>query len=175
MTGKKKINIVLIIVVLGLWGAVVYKAVSQYFFSEKLAAKTTNYSADLDLRQINKDTFRLEKVIRDPFLNKQSQNQIIVVSEIKRKYSKPVYEKPKTVIPVIKPKQYVNWPSISYYGYVRSKEKNEEFFLVKINQKVHKFRINEEVEGVTLKKVYKDSIEFDFNKEKKIIKKNNFS
>ncbi len=164
---KKKINIVLIIVVLGLWGTVGYRTVNQYFFSKKLIIKTMDLNKELNANQINKDTFQMENSIRDPFLNKQDQS---MVPSTKKIYSKSLNIK-KNVAQTFKPKEFINWPSISYHGYIQSKVNNEELILVKINEKMHKLKINEEVEGVTLKKVYKDSIEFVFNKEKKIIQK----
>lgn len=166
---KKKINIVLTVVVLGLWGTVGYRAVNQYFFSKKLVVKAMDLNKELTANQINKDTFHMENSIRDPFLNKQSQSSVPIAII---RYSKTSNIKHKTsTTPIIKSKKYINWPSISYHGYIQSKANNEELILVKINEKMHKLRINEEVEGVTLKKVYKDSIEFIFNKEKKIIYK----
>jgi hypothetical protein len=164
---KKKINIVLIVVVLGLWGTVGYRALNQYFLSKKGVVKTMELNKEFNLTQINKDTFQMENSIRDPFLNKQDQS---MVPNTKKIYSKSLNIK-KKVYPVVKAKEYINWPAISYHGYIQSKANNEELILVKINEKMFKLKINEEVEGVTLKKVYKDSIEFIFNKEKKIIQK----
>ena len=165
---KKKINIVLIVVVLGLWGTVGYRVLNQYFLSEKGVVKTMELNKELNSTLINKDTFRLENGMRDPFLNKQSQNSVpvAIISNAKTSNIKHI------TAPIIKSNQYINWPAISYHGYIQSKANNEELILVKINEKMHKLKINEEVEGVTLKKVYKDSIEFIFNKEKKIIQKN---
>lgn len=169
MTAKKKINIVLIIVVLGLWSTVAYKTVSQYFFSKELVANKTQLNDELNLNQINKDTFNLEKVARDPFLNRQNQTDSFVS---KKYYSKKPNAKNKINPIVFKPKVIINWPLISYHGYIRSKEKNEELILVKIDKRLYKLRKDDEIEGVTVKKVYNDSIELNFNKEKKIIQLN---
>lgn len=165
---KKNINIVLIVVVLGLWGTVGYKAINNYFFFKKAEVKPASFNAGISNRQINKDTFRIETLARDPFLNKQGQE---MVSVTKKYEAKPSGVGNKQVIQFIKPMEYINWPSISYYGYIKSKENNEELILVKINDKLYKIRINDQIEGITLKKVYKDSIEFNFNKEKKTIQK----
>ena len=53
---KKKINIVLLVVVLGLWGTVGYRALNQYFLSEKGVVKTMELNKELNSTQINKDT-----------------------------------------------------------------------------------------------------------------------
>lgn len=169
MTAKKKINIVLIMLVLGLWGTVAYKTVSQYFFSKELVANKTQLNNELNLNQINKDTFNLEKVARDPFLNRQNRTDSLVS---KKYYSEIPNVKIKTNPIVLKPKVIINWPLISYHGYIRSKDKNEELILVKIDKRLYKLRKDDEIEGVTVKKVYNDSIEVNFNKGKKIIRLN---
>lgn len=163
---KKKINIVLILAVLGLWGTVVYKAVSQYLFPKEFVENATaSTKSHFNSNLINKDTFHLEAIPRDPFLNKQYQNPIVP----KVFHPKSIN---KTVAQVIIPIVNKNWPTITYYGYIKSKEKNEELILVKINQKLHKLRKTDQVEGVTINKVYNDSIALYFNKEKRIIRLN---
>ncbi|MDI5887617.1 hypothetical protein [Flavobacterium yafengii] len=167
MTAKKKINIVLIIVVFGLWGTVAYKTVSQYFFSKELLVNKTELNDGLNLNEINKDTFNLEKVTRDPFLNRQNNTDSFVSIKY---YSKIPNLKIKTNPVVLKPKVIINWPILSYHGYIRSKDKDEELILVKIDKRLYKLRKDDEIEGVTVKKVYNDSLELNFNKEKKIIR-----
>lgn len=164
---KKKINSILIIVVLGLWGTVAYKTISQYFFSKELVANKISLNSELNLNQINKDTFNLEKVARDPFLNKQDQTAVFVS---KKDYSNTANIKIKTNPVVVKPKEIINWPLISYHGYIKSKVKNEELILIKIDEKLYKIIKGDQIEGITLKNVYNDSIELNFNKEKKVIR-----
>ncbi len=161
---KKTINIVLITVVLGLWGTLIYKTVNQYFFSKKVEIDKNQFGEKFNMSQIYKDTFNLEDINRDPFLNKQNEASTITVSKPIKNYSKS----PKP-IPIIKPKEIVNWPSIFYYGYIKSKFKTEELILVKINNKLYKLRKNDDVDGLSVKKFYNDSIEVNYNKEKKII------
>lgn len=165
---KKKINIVLIIVVLGLWSTVGYRALNQYFFSKKIGMEQMNFNT-VNSNQINKDTFLLENITRDPFINKQNQSSAPLVTINYPKISNRKFKTSSS--PNIKLKKYINWPSIFYHGYIQSKVNNEQLILVKINEVLYKLRINEAAEGVTLKKVYKDSVEFIFNKEKKIIPK----
>jgi len=162
---KKKINIALIIVVLALWGTVAYKAVSQYFFpKELLAVNDGQTNVRLNFSQIKKDVFQIENIQSVPFLNKREEplTQNVVVRDI--------ISPPKINKPVIVPKPAVQWPAVYYYGYIKSKDKTEELILVKINNQLHKLRKNDQVDGLVIKKVYSDSIEVYFNKEKKIIK-----
>jgi hypothetical protein len=160
---KKKINIVLILAVLGLWGTVAYKTVNQYFFPKELVMNTTQVNSELNVNQINKDTFQLEKITRDPFLNIQDR-----VVELK---PKKYFPKVKAIV-IPKPIEIKNWPFVAYYGYIKSKGKDKELVLVKINKKLYKLRKEDQVEEVTVKKIYGDSIELAFNKERKIIRLN---
>ncbi|WP_300570380.1 hypothetical protein [Flavobacterium sp.] len=165
---KKKINIALLIVVLALWGTVGYKTISQYFFSKELAFNDVKLNTKLNFNQIKKDTFNLESIQRDPFLNNNSEPP--TNTEVVKK----VYL-PKKVVskPVAAPKPVLQWPAIFYYGYIKSKDKTEELILVKIDRQLHKLRKNDQIDGLTIKKVFNDSIEVSFYKEKKIIKVNN--
>jgi hypothetical protein len=162
---KKRINIALLILVMSLWGRVGYKTVSQYFFSKEVALSDIQSNSTFNFSQIKKDTFHLEIIQRDPFLNKSSvnPNQIAVV--------KKVYVQPKIITkPPIQPKPIINWPSVSYYGYIKSKDKTEELILVKIENQLHKLRKNATIDGLIIKRVFNDSIEVVFNKEKRVIK-----
>jgi hypothetical protein len=163
---KKKINIVLIIVVLALWGSVFYKTVYQYFSSKELTGQKTFASGKTEFIQINKDTFALETVARDPFLNKQTQEIVVAPKAYKPNNSATISKKITKVTP---PKQVLYWPSISYHGYI--KDSRGEMVLLKINSKMFRLRKNDIVEGIMIKKISSDSLELDFNTEKKTIKR----
>lgn len=161
---KKKINIVLIIIVLGLWGAVGYKTITQYFFSKDIIVNTDKTDYKLNMNLINKDTFLLGHISRDPFLDKQYQmtNPIAI-----KQYPQIAILKvsPKTVVSI--PKEIINWPSISYHGFIKSNGKNQELILLKIDGKLFRVRKNDIVQKLTVKEVSNDSIEVIFNQEKR--------
>lgn len=159
---KKKLNIALLILVFGLWGTVGYKAVSQYIFSKEIALNEVQSNAEFNFSQIKKDTFSIGVIQRDPFLNKISE-QKTQVPLVKKTYSAP-----KIIMPPII-KAPIMWPSVSYYGYIKSKEKTEELILVKIDNKLYRLRKNAQVDGLFIKKVFNDSLEVVFNKEKRMI------
>lgn len=169
MMGKKKINIVLIIIVLGLWGTVAYKTVAQFFFPETLVVNENISNNGFNLDEVNKDTFQLKKVTRDPFLNTQNKS---IDSILKKDYSKIPIKKIKSSAIVVRPKEITNWPSIFYYGYIKSKSKDEELVLVKIDEKLYKLRKYDQVREIILKQIYNDSIELNYNKQKRIIRIN---
>ena len=165
---KKRINIALLILVLALWGTVGYKSMNQYFFPKEIALNDVQSNSTFNFSQIKKDTFNLEPIQKDPFLNKNNfnLNQNTVV--------KKVYVQPKVINkPPVQPKSIINWPSVSYYGYIKSKDKTEELILVKIDNELHKLRKNAAIDGLIIKKVFNDSIEVLFNKEKRVIRVGN--
>ena len=164
---KKKINIVLILAVVGLWGTVGYKTITQYLFPKKNVANLSSTTKDnFNPNFINKDTFHLEIISRDPFLNNQTQNK----SLISRPSSSGSLH--KNVNPIIKRVEIKNWPIITYYGYIKSKENMEELFLIKIEKTLYKLRKDVPIEGITLKQVYNDSIALYFKNERRFFRIN---
>lgn len=153
--------------VLALWGTVGYKAINRQFYGNKVFPEKQNQESNITIRQINKDTFKLEKINWDPFLNKQFQSTISVSSR-----SIPNYVSvKKAAIPVIsKADPNVSWPILIYYGYFGSKEGNQELVLLKVDSKLCKLKINAPYNGLVVKKKYKDSIEVSFNSERKIVR-----
>jgi hypothetical protein len=162
---KKRINIVLLLLVLGLWGTVGYKTISQYFMPKKVIVNDQNFNNNIKINEIKKDTFELALINRDPFLNKQNTTPVVAKPPV------AAIVRPKIITPpIIKEKPVVIWPLISYYGYIKSKEKIQELIMVKIDNRLYKLRKNDEVQGVVIKKVYHDSVEVYFNKETKVLK-----
>lgn len=161
---KKKINIMLILVVLGLWGTVGYRFLYRQFSGDEITNVKQNQKYNVSIKQINKDTFELEKINRDPFLNKEFQTTDIAVSN-KVIHHSPV--KKAIVQPAQKKQTNMSWPNLKYYGYLKSKDK--ELVLLKIDSKLYKLKLNEAQNGLVIKKKYKDSIEVSFNSETKMI------
>lgn len=162
---KKKINIILILVVLALWGTVGYRTLSRQLSGEALLPEKLNQTRDITINQINKDTFELEKINHDPFLNKEFQTAIIVP-----KKQIPHYSSIKKVLAslILKPNPDIHWPTLTYYGYLKSKD--QELVLLKIDSKLCKLKLNDPINGLIVKKKYKDSIEVYFNSQSKIIR-----
>jgi hypothetical protein len=168
---KKKVNGILLLLVLCLWGAVGYKTIKNYFNSNNTVNKIEN-NRSIETKQIRKDTFQLEKIVRDPFLNKQAAEPKSIVAS---NYNWKPKNIPKKSLPSVSAEPLdvtINWPQISYYGFIKSKNKSEEMILVKIDTQLHKLRKNSSINGVFIHKVYRDSIEVNFNKQRKVIKIN---
>lgn len=165
--GKKKINIVLIIAVLALWGTVGYRALNRQFTNSEMSLEKQNKLGNTTINQINKDTFNLEQIKRDPFLNQQFQPLVLNSRTVR-----PHYKTVKKTVALIVPKGDPNlkWPSLSYHGYIGSKERNEDLVLLSIDSKLRKLKLNDPVNGLIVKKRYKDSIEVFFNSETRMIR-----
>lgn len=162
---KKKINIMLILVVLGLWGTVGYKALNRQFTGNEMILEKQNKAGNTKINQINKDTFELQKINRDPFLNKQFQTAA-AVPETVVSYYKPAIKAAAHAVPKID--SNISWPALSFYGYLKTKD--QELVLLKVDSKLCRLKLNDPINGLVVKKKYKDSIQVLFNAETKIIR-----
>lgn len=162
METKKIINIILIIVVVSLWGTVSYKYINRFFGSDELLYTSSNDYNYEAISIIKKDTFLLEPLAKDPFLNQV--------------FTKPKNQTSRVVIPpkpkeVPKPTAGIPFPSVNYYGYIKSKDKKDELILLKVNNRLERVRLNSDIDGLIIKKIYKDSVIVFFNNETRSFKK----
>lgn len=158
---KKKLNIVLLFLVLCLWGVVIYKYVNQYFSkAEPLGlAALTNHSTTNKI--IKKDTFELNPIGRDPFLGSSTgikririnSTRIYRMKEIKKELPKPT-----------------KFPNVQYYGYIKAIDKAQETVLMSIEGRFSRLHLNQEKDGLKVTVLNKDSIKVYFNKESKWIR-----
>ena len=77
---KKTLNIILIVTVVALWGTVLYKYVNRFFNPIQNDFVVREFSSPISTK-IAKDTFDLQPLHRDPFLDR---------SMIKRNEEKPI-------------------------------------------------------------------------------------
>jgi hypothetical protein len=145
---KKKINIILIIVVLALWGTVGYRALNRQLSGNEIILEKQDQYNNTTINQINKDTFELEKINRDPFLNKQFQTAVVIPRSI-ISYHKTIKKVAAPIVPKGDPN--LRWPTLSYHGYIGSKERNEDLVLLTIDSKLRKLKLNDPLNG--LKKI----------------------
>lgn len=156
---KKTVNSILIILLLLIWGNVIYKyfgnankSVSIPVISKTEIKPNLNYN-------IERDTFKLVLNNRDPF-----------------KASKPLKNTKRAIAPTVKKtpikKTNITWPKIAYFGFVKGKQNSTKLALIKINNKLYRKREREKTASITIKKVYSDSISLTFNNDTKIFKRN---
>jgi len=159
---KKTLNIILLIAVLGLWGSAGYKFLRNYFFMDTATVSSPEPEINFNGIITQRDTFLLEPVNHDPFLNKLSTIQNELEKETPKKKYKPVSQvnkiKQPTAIPV--------WPDVSYYGFIKSGQ-NKELALLKINGNLFRLHKGDSKDGIVVKEVYRDSVKVDFKKERR--------
>ncbi len=165
MKNKKTLYFLIPLVVI-VWGLLFYK-IFGYIGDKKpdnLNTMSVNIKSDTT---IDVDTFKLLANYDDPFLDKPYQME-----------ESPIFENQNDIIktPPPKPKQTevistIPWPKISYGGIIKNNISNKTIVIVYINGSGKIMTLGESSNNVLLKKIYKDSIIVEFNKEiKKFIK-----
>ncbi len=158
MFTKKNINIALILLLLIIWGSIGYR----YFVKSKtiknpVVIQQNNIPTQYTIR---KDTFEL-KDIKNPF-----KSAFIAPKTVQKTNTKKRNQKKKS-IPI-----KIKWPSIQYHGYVLSKGSSKKLGVINVNGKIIRKREKEIIlEKIRIKKIYEDSIQFEYNKTLKTIKK----
>ncbi|WP_444671194.1 hypothetical protein [Flavobacterium columnare] len=169
---KKKLNGILLIGVLGLWGTVIYRYVSHFFQDKPVQIDfQTNSYAKLP-NKIEKDTFSLKNFAIDPFLKSVNipkiENPKLELNVIKLPKPK------KTEMQTVKTPKVIEetpFPDVKFYGYIKSQDKTDELILIRINNRLFKTRLNADCNGVLIKRIYRDSLEVKHEKRKLIVVK----
>jgi hypothetical protein len=171
---KKKVNIILIALVAALWGTVIYRSLKNYLFSESNIASDQQYHS-INLASIKKDTFSLKELSYDPFMSKA-----IAVSEVSNVVSKPTGNriiKNSYKSTFFKPTKTIKQPEtevlpyLQFLGFIRSTKQKEELVLLRVNDTLKRFTVNIPIKNVTVKRVFKDSVQVLYKKKRITIKK----
>ncbi|WAC02701.1 hypothetical protein N7U66_03245 [Lacinutrix neustonica] len=167
---RRLLNIILMVFMFAIWIVVIYKLFN--FF--KADNQTTYLSKDViyaesSLQTLSKDTFQLNRIDRDPFLDKVRERKVnVTVGKPKQKPDKKNVKKAlNNKISIV-----VKWPKLRYYGTIKGINSSSELILIKIDNKLFKLREGDKLEDIALKKVYRDSIIVEMNNELKSILKN---
>lgn len=159
MLKSKKAIYVLLPLVLIVWGLILYKVFTGLSDGPDLPVYSNQVPSESVERATEPDTFSIHANYRDPFLGKLLSKKPVVK---KSKKPKKVLKKPPVVI---------RWPSITYGGMVRNQQSQKMVAMVKISGKDNLMKEGEELDGIQLVKVYRDSIQLGFQGEKKMITK----
>lgn len=65
----------------------------------------------------------------------------------------------------------ISWPTLSFKGTIIKKNPKTEYCMLTINDKEVMMKINDAIDGIILRKIYKDSIKVEFNKSVKTVLK----
>src|ERR1700757_310240 len=156
MKGKKGVYIMLPLV-LGIWVMIIYK-VYKTINGNKENPVFHMQDGLVTSAKHELDTFVIVASYRDPFLDKIVSEQQI---ERKNNISNIVPKNTQSFAKIIAP-----WPSINYVGIIKNKKSSKQTILVQLNGKEMILKEGDRAEGLTLCRVYKDSIEFSKEKEK---------
>jgi len=165
---KKKINIGLILVVLGLWGAVGYRFIKNNYPQHDIT--DVNHSSNKISQKliVERDTFLLEPLARDPFLDRKKIEDNTYKNVIRKSHYNKLSTKRASILTYTIKRIY--WPEIQYCGFIQSSSKNEKVILVKIDGELVKMHRNEIKYNLIVKDVCKDSISIILGKQKKVFK-----
>lgn len=158
---KKKINILLLVVVLGLWGTVTYRYLNRFFRNDDAQELAVSQQKTATFTARSKDTFELVSVARDPFLNRLTAEKKPAAIRhyrpaVAKKEAKPVVEIP--------------FPEVGYFGYVKSGQQKE-LVVLRINGKLTKLHAGESRDGFKVVKIHKDSVQITAGKQTKYIRR----
>lgn len=157
---NKKIVYVLIPVTLIVWGLIFYKIFSGIYGGADVPVAGGNEFIAGDSNETMNDTFSIHPDYRDPFLGKFTKPAII------QDHRSDAVAKKVTATPVMSV-----WPSIVYGGLIRNQKSNKQLIMLVVNGQSTTAKTGDLVSGVEITKVYKDSIEVKFGKEKRFVRK----
>ena len=157
----KKIIFFLLTLVLIVWGIIFYRILSRS------SLPTISVAPNITLKEENrnqflKDTFHIKANYRDPFLGK-----LVFSDQCINLKPRPIRKQP-TAKPSI---GTTSWPSISYGGLIKNQKSNKQLILIMINGENGLMKLGDQINGIELKKVYKDSIEVSMDRLSMIIRK----
>ena|SRR6218665_585574 len=163
---NRKLVYVLLPATLAVWiliGVRIYKTLHPAADAEQLAVRpTTAKPAGPTLS----DTFLIANNYRDPF------GKVTAVAPDRHYSAAATAPAVKKAAPpatsVIKAE---SWPAVSYSGMIRNQQSNKQLALVSINGNLHSMKQGDITDHVQLGKIWKDSIEVVWNKERKFVRK----
>ncbi len=155
---KRKTLAILIPTVIIVWGLIIYKIVGRMLVNdEPIVMVQTHVEKPMKEQLVHK----LDLDYPDPFL--------------KGTVSRSVAPKKKQVTTKRKPRkkkqQKVEIPNpvLRYNGRIENRTSSEERHMITVNGASHIVTIDQNIDGVTLKKVFSDSVEFAWEKKKIIV------
>lgn len=154
---NKKLLYVLIPAVIFIWGAIIYKVVIGLSGSDGNSFQEIKMT-EIKSNEVSNDTFSINPTYRDPFSGKRVKNSNPISGSFTNQLN--ANTSPQT-----------KWPEIIYGGIVKNQKSNKQLVLVQINGQSNIMKAEETFNNIEVTKVFKDSIEVKFGKEKKFIKK----
>ncbi|MBN1953393.1 MAG: hypothetical protein JW801_19465 [Bacteroidales bacterium] len=159
---NKKLNYVLVPLVLLIWGTLIVKVINHLRDNNMIITPPDLPRLDADLAD-SLESYELLANYKDPFIRYQTvQNQKAAVDKnIKNKTNRTSERKPARSI--------VRWPDISFGGIISHEER--QIGLVQVNANSLLLKEGEVRDGICLDKLYKDSVSLIYQGETKTFKK----
>lgn len=163
------------LVMLGIWGVVLYRSLNNYFFTSNTIATSSNM-VGFSLKKNEKDSFALRPLLRNPFTNR-----VVVINEgdnksnrINKASKKATVVSPVTTSlfkkPSVPKKSVTSNQSFQFIGTIKNQSKGE-MVILRINNEIKHLYLGVKQEDYLIKKIYKDSVVLFTNGEKIIVKK----
>lgn len=162
MKFTKRQTTILSIVVIGIWGAVFYRLYTV--FNQDDVPVIVNTNPVSNKVSIKLDTFSISTHHVDPFLKKTIKNN-------HNSGSIQIAQKQVSQIPIKKPIAEAAMPSIQYLGLVKNSKLNKQVAMLSINGAIGNYVQGEKIGGVEILKIFRDSIQVKFNKNKFFVRK----
>ena len=154
----KRVNYILIPVVLAVWGIVFYKIFGSLSGSHKVAV--INYDDKSSMQEQEDSSFKLIADYRDPF-----QGESFETASKQR----PRGSDAKSKVTNEEKSPETKWPAINFLGTI--KKQKEIFAIMKIHNKTFTMKKGEEIENVKMLMIMKDSVQIQYQGTTKIIGK----
>lgn len=163
---NKKLLFILVPVVVVVWGIIFYRIFNQIIKKNQVFVPQININ-ELPIDEIKKDTFTIVANYRDPFLGSS-----VNYSQPENDNKKIEKKKQKTEPSITgRTNRRVRWPEIEYSGSIYNKDSKQSIAVMKIDNNGFLMYLNETNSGVTLLKIYEDSIRVSFEDDIKTILK----
>ena len=157
---NKTLTYALIVVVAGLWGYIAYRIFSAVTSKDDDVPQVVKVEKEsFNDYQLPKDTTMLLLNYRDPFGLIKSKDTVTLHTR--------VYGFVKNVSSA--PKPFINWPNVSYSGYIRNPATKKLVALVSINGQSYALIEGESKSDVKLLRNLRDSIKISYQGKSKFI------
>jgi hypothetical protein len=157
---SKKLLKFLLPITLGIWGYIGYKIYLAKYGEDDSAFATTNYQKSEF--KITIDTFTIKANYRDPFSVEIVKNN----SEHNHHNVSAINNNLKVESTIIK-----TLPNVQYLGLIKNSKSNKQIALLSINGSIGNYSVGDNFSGVEVLKIFKDSVQLKFNKDKFFVKK----
>ncbi len=165
---NKKLTYVLIPLVLLVWGTIIYKIVKVANNDDDSSKMYKSTFMENEGNELLSDTFSIHPNYRDPFISKRTKGATSPENSIHSPATPNSNEINKSIA---LPSSSGRWPAIVYSGLIKNQKSNKQLALIQIDGKANIMKTGDIMEQIELTKIFRDSIEVKFYKEKKIIKR----